>query len=78
LAGLTDVDAISLSMANLSLANPANAGMAASTILIAVLSNTLVKSGMIVSMAAPQLRNRMLPLAALVLAAGGAALFLIR
>jgi hypothetical protein len=28
LAGLTDVDAISLSMANLALANPANAGLA--------------------------------------------------
>src|SRR5512137_1592816 len=73
LAGLTDVDAISLSMANLSLADPANAGLAGRTILIAVLSNTLVKSGMIVSMAAPPLRNRMLPLTALVLAAGGAA-----
>src|SRR5512136_62958 len=78
LAGLTDVDAISLSMANLALANPANASLAGRTILIAVLSNTLVKSGMIVSMAAPQLRNRMLPLAALVLGAGGVAVFLIR
>ena len=78
LAGLTDVDAISLSMANLALANPANAGLAGRTILIAVLSNTLVKSGMIVSMAAPQLRNRMLPLVVLVLAAGGVAVFLVR
>lgn len=78
LAGLTDVDAISLSMANLAQANPASAGLAARTVLIAVLSNTLVKSGMIVSMAAPQLRNRMLPLAALVLAAGGLAVFLIK
>jgi uncharacterized membrane protein (DUF4010 family) len=78
LAGLTDVDAISLSMANLALANPANVSLAGRTILIAVLSNTLVKSGMIISMAAPQLRNRMLPLVVLVLAAGGVAVFLDR
>jgi uncharacterized membrane protein (DUF4010 family) len=77
LAGLTDVDAISLSMANLALTSPASEGVAARTILIAVLSNTLVKSGMTVSLGAPQLRNRMLPLAGLVLAAGGAAVFLI-
>ncbi len=77
LAGLTDVDAISLSMANLALTEPDNATIASRTILIAVLSNTLVKSGMIVSMAAPQLRNQMLPIAALVLAAGGVAVFLI-
>jgi uncharacterized membrane protein (DUF4010 family) len=77
LAGLTDVDAISLSMANMSLATPANASLAARTILIAVLSNTLVKSGMIASLAAPPLRRHMLPWAGLVLVVGGVAVFLI-
>lgn len=77
LAGLTDVDAIALSMANLALADPASAGAAARTILIAILSNTLVKSGMVVSLAAPSLRRVMLPSAALLVGAGGAALFLV-
>ncbi len=78
LAGLTDVDAISLSMANLALTNPDHVSLAGRTILIAVLSNTLVKSGMIASMAAPQLRKQMLPWAALVLTTGAIAVFLIR
>lgn len=77
LAGLTDVDAISLSMANLALTDPESAGIAARTILIAVISNTLVKSGMIVSLAHPDLRARMVPFTGLVLASGGAAVFLI-
>jgi len=73
LAGLTDVDAISLSMANLAAADPENTGIAARTVIIAVLSNTLVKSGIVVSLAAPSLRRVMLPLAGLVLATGVAA-----
>jgi len=70
LAGLTDVDAIALSMANLAQADPASLGTAARTIIIAVMSNTLVKSGMVVSLAAPELRRVMLPFAGLVLAGG--------
>jgi len=77
LAGLSDVDAISLSMANLAAANPANSGVAARTVIIAVLSNTLVKSGMIVSLAAPSLRKVMLPSTGLLLVAGAAAAFLV-
>ena len=46
LAGLTDVDAITLSMANLGAADPANLGPAATTIVIAAGANTLVKAGM--------------------------------
>ena len=72
-AGLSDVDAISLSMANLAAADPESAGAAARTIIIAVMSNTIVKSGMVVSLAAPTLRRVMLPLAGLVLLAGVAA-----
>jgi uncharacterized membrane protein (DUF4010 family) len=57
LAGLTDVDAISLSMANLAAANPESLVVAARAIIIAVLANTLVKAGMAVFMGAPALRR---------------------
>jgi uncharacterized membrane protein (DUF4010 family) len=77
LAGLTDVDAISLSMAEMAKSNPADAGPAARTILIAVLSNTLVKSGMAVSMGSPELRRKMLPASFLLVLAGVAAVFLV-
>jgi uncharacterized membrane protein (DUF4010 family) len=60
LAGLTDVDAISLSMANLAAAEPENLTVAARTILIAVVSNTLVKTGMAVFLGAPALRRTLL------------------
>ena len=70
LAGLTDVDAIALSMAQLALAEPQNAEAAARTILIAVLSNTAVKGGMAVFMGASELRRVMLPITGLLLAAG--------
>src|SRR5262245_7907152 len=46
LSGLTDVDAISLSMAQLAQAEPGNIAAASRTIVIAVLTNTLVKGGM--------------------------------
>jgi len=51
MAGLTDVDAISLSMANLATADAESLKVAAHTIVIAVLSNTLVKTGMAVFLA---------------------------
>ena len=76
-AGLTDVDAISLSMANLADANADMVGVAARTILIAVLANTVTKTGMAVSVGAPELRNRMLPFAALLVIGGLGALFLV-
>jgi len=56
-AGLTDVDAISLSMANLATTNPEIIKIAQRTIVIAVLSNTLVKCGMAAFMGAPALRR---------------------
>jgi uncharacterized membrane protein (DUF4010 family) len=76
LAGLTDVDAISLTMANLASTNPGITSIAGTTIVVAVLSNTLVKYGMVAAMGAPQLRNQMLPWTILVLAAGGMAALL--
>jgi uncharacterized membrane protein (DUF4010 family) len=59
-AGLTDVDAISLSMANLAVAEPQNLKIAARTIVIAVVSNTLTKAGMAVFLGAPALRRSLL------------------
>jgi uncharacterized membrane protein (DUF4010 family) len=72
-AGLTDVDAISLSMANLAKTNPENLVAAARTIVIAVLANTLVKAGMAVFMGAPALRRTIVSATVLLLiaAAGG-------
>ena len=77
LAGLTDVDAISLSMANLARTDPASAAAAARTILIAVVTNTLVKAGMALTMGAPGLRKRILPIALLLLAAAAVAFLLV-
>jgi uncharacterized membrane protein (DUF4010 family) len=56
-AGLTDVDAISLSMANLATSSPESIKIAAYTIVIAVISNTLVKTGISAFMGAPALRR---------------------
>ncbi len=72
-AGLTDVDAITLSMANLVVADGDRTAIAATTVVIAVGSNTLVKTGMAVFLGAPPLR-RLVGAAALVLVAAGALL----
>lgn len=69
-AGLTDVDAISLSMANLAKTNPEILKIAQRTIVIAVLTNTLVKCGMAAFMGAPALRRTMLGATLLILIAG--------
>jgi len=75
-AGLTDVDAIALSMANL--ASQADmVGVAARTILIAIMANTLTKTSMAASVGSPELRHRILPLAALLMASGVGAVFLV-
>ncbi len=57
IAGLTDVDAISLSMANLATTSPQSLIIAERTIVIAVISNTLVKTGMAVFMGSSGLRR---------------------
>jgi uncharacterized membrane protein (DUF4010 family) len=69
-AGLTDVDAISLSMANLATTTPEGLNAAARTIVIAVLSNTLVKTGMGAFLGAPALRRTLLLATLVVLIAG--------
>lgn len=70
LAGLTDVDAIALSMAGLLGKNPDMLGIAARTILIAVMANTVTKTVMAVAVGAPVLRRRMAPFALLLILVG--------
>lgn len=71
-AGLTDVDPVVLSMAELSRSDAGLTVTAARAILIAVLSNTLVKAVMAAIAGAPELRRRFLPPAVALLAAGAA------
>lgn len=77
LAGLTDVDAIALSMSQLAAADPASGELAARAIVIAVIANTLFKTGMVVVLGAAPLRNLILAAAALLLAIGGVAAWLV-
>jgi uncharacterized membrane protein (DUF4010 family) len=77
LAGLTDVDAIALSMAQLAQRDPASLATAARTILIAVLANTLVKGGMTIFLGGPALRGVMLPITGVLLAAGAVVAWLL-
>jgi uncharacterized membrane protein (DUF4010 family) len=71
-AGLTDVDAISLSMANLATTSPEILTVAQRTIVIAVISNTLVKCAMAAFMGAPALRRTIVGVTLLLFAAAGA------
>ena len=71
-AGLTDVDAISLSMANLATTSPESVKLAAYTIVIAVIANTLVKTGVAAFMGAPALRRTIIGVTVVLFAAAGA------
>jgi uncharacterized membrane protein (DUF4010 family) len=77
LAGMTDVDAITLSMASLALADPASSGPAARTIVIAVISNTLVKSGLVLWLGAPSMRKTIMPIALALALSGVVAVYLV-
>ncbi len=77
LAGLTDVDAIALSMAHLAQQDPASAGPAARTIVIAVISNTMVKCGMAIWLGAPSMRRTMIPITGALALSGAVAAFLV-
>jgi uncharacterized membrane protein (DUF4010 family) len=57
LAGTTDVDAITLSMATLARGDSAHAGTAVGSMVVAVLSNTLVKCGITAVLGGARLRN---------------------
>jgi len=75
LAGLTDVDAITLSMAEY--AKDGDAEVAVRAIVIAALSNTLVKCGLVLALGGKSLRLPMLIGTATVLVAGLAAVLLV-
>jgi uncharacterized membrane protein (DUF4010 family) len=68
IAGLTDVDAIALSMAQLALSDAASAGAASLAIVIAVAANTLFKAGMVAFLGAPGLRRILLGATGVILA----------
>jgi len=76
LAGISDVDAITLSMANLAAEHPDSAQVAARTIAIAAVSNTLTKSGIALTLGSDSLRRTLLPIALALGAAGIAAVWL--
>jgi uncharacterized membrane protein (DUF4010 family) len=76
-AGLADVDAITLSMAQLSgAAGGLDLDTASRAIVLAAMSNTAVKGFIVLSSAAPRLRKAVLPAVALILAAGISVSFL--
>jgi uncharacterized membrane protein (DUF4010 family) len=68
LAGLTDVDAIALSVAES--AKAGNAVVAVNAILIAALTNTVVKCGMVMTLGAPALKPPVVIATAAILATG--------
>jgi len=70
IAGLTDVDAITLAMANLAHSDASNLQVAARAIVIAVMANTLTKSGMAIGLGSAELRRITLPIAALLMVTG--------
>jgi len=74
LAGTTDVDAITLSMAQY--ARSGDPGLAANAITIAALANTLVKAGMAAVLGGRALRGPVLSATVAVIAAGAAAILL--
>ncbi len=69
LAGLTDVDAITLSMANYA-REGGDPTTAANAIVTAVLTNTMVKAGLTTALATAALRRRVVGATAAILAAG--------
>jgi len=77
LAGLTDVDAIALSMANLAQQDPTMSSSAARTIVIAVISNTMVKCGMVIWLGAATMRRTMIPITVVLALAGAVAAYLV-
>jgi uncharacterized membrane protein (DUF4010 family) len=77
IAGLTDVDAITLAMANLARDDAGAIAVATRAAVIAALANTVVKSAMAASLGSPELRRLTLPISGGLLAAGLAATLLV-
>jgi uncharacterized membrane protein (DUF4010 family) len=76
LAGLTDVDAITLSMAGAARDGATPVATAATALVVAALANTLVKCGMVVAAASPRLRRSMVAVTGALVAVGMAAILI--
>jgi uncharacterized membrane protein (DUF4010 family) len=76
LAGLTDVDAITLSMAGLAKSGGAPPAVVVGSTVVAALSNTVVKCGLVVATASRGLRRSIVSVTAAVVLAGLAAILL--
>ncbi len=74
LAGLTDVDAITLSMASLARDGGTDVGTAVGTMVMAALANTLTKGGIILALASRALRLRVALVTLAILAVGALSL----
>ncbi len=77
IAGLTDVDAMALSMANLASADPASVAAAGRAVVIAAVSNTILKGMLASFMGAPALRRIVVPAMLAILAAGAVGAWLL-
>jgi uncharacterized membrane protein (DUF4010 family) len=77
IAGSSDVDAITLAMADLARNDAQNVNLAARAIVIAAMANTLVKSALAAGLGSPELRRITLPISGLLLVAGGIAAALV-
>jgi uncharacterized membrane protein (DUF4010 family) len=77
IAGLSDVDAITLAMADLARSDAQSLTVAARAIVIAALANTLVKSALAAGLGSPELRRLTLPVSGMLLVAGAIAAALI-
>jgi uncharacterized membrane protein (DUF4010 family) len=77
LAGLTDVDAITLSMAGLARSGGADLGTVVGALVVAALANTLVKCGMVVATASPGLRRSIVTVTVSVVVIGVATILLV-
>jgi uncharacterized membrane protein (DUF4010 family) len=76
LAGLTDVDAITLSMASCTAQGTCTTQAGVTSIVIASIANTFTKCGMVVALAAASLRGPILVATAAIVASGLGALAL--
>jgi uncharacterized membrane protein (DUF4010 family) len=77
IAGLSDVDAITLAMADLARNEAQSLEVAARAIVVAALANTLVKSAIAASLGSRELRRVTLPVSGLLFAAGALAATLV-
>jgi uncharacterized membrane protein (DUF4010 family) len=76
LAGLTDVDAITLSMTGLARSGGASLATIAGALVVAALANTLVKCGLVVATGGAKLRQSIVLVTAVLVVVGVAAILL--